>query len=99
MRRMMRMLAALLILLIDLTTTKSQWSQTKERGTIRDVTFRNVQVLSGKEPSVRIFSAKKECNIDDVTFENLVILGRKIGSLEEIKYNSSPKNGENIKIQ
>lgn len=40
--------------LIDLTTTASQWSATLNRGTIEDVVIRNVQVLSGKRPAIRI---------------------------------------------
>ena len=37
--------------LIDLGTTKSQWSKDKQRGTIRNVTFDGVYVLSGMQIS------------------------------------------------
>lgn len=84
--------------LIDLTTTKSQWSKSKERGNIRNVTIRNVQVVSGKEPSVRIFSFGKEANIDDVTIEGLYILGEHITSFDQLKYNKNNRNGENIRF-
>lgn len=82
--------------LIDLTTTKSQWSQSKERGNIRNVTIRNLQVLDGKEPSVRIFSFGNDANIDDVTIEGLYILGEHITSFDQLKYNKNNRNGDNI---
>lgn len=82
--------------LINLTTTKSQWSQSKNRGSIRNVTIRNVQVLSGKEPSVRIFSFGNDANIDDVAIEGLYILGEHITSFDQLKYDKNNRNGENI---
>lgn len=85
--------------LIDLSTTKSQWSQSAQRGTIRDVTIRRVNLLSGKTPSIRIFSFNKTYNIDDVLIEDLTILGEKITSLDQLKCNTSPRNGKNIAVQ
>lgn len=84
--------------LIDLTTTKSQWSKSKERGCIRGVTFRNVQVLSGKEPSVRIFSFNKDKNVDDVTLQGLYVLGEHITDFGQLKYNKNNRNGKNIRF-
>lgn len=85
-------------LLIELTTTKSQWSKDLQRGSIRNVLFENITVLSGKENAIRIFSFKDYANIDEVTIRNLTILGRHIHSMDEIKYNANKYNGENIAI-
>lgn len=86
--------------LIDLTTTKSQWSQTKERGNIRDVLIENVNVLSGKVPSVRIFAFKKDFTIDDVVIRNLTLMGQKILSFDDLRYTENKRsNGENIVIE
>lgn len=86
-------------LLIELTTTRSQWSKDKERGSIRNVLIENVNVLSGKENAIRIFSFKDHANIDDVTIRNLTILGRPIESLEDVKFNGNKYNGGNIRLE
>ena len=83
-------------LLIELTTTKSQWSKSKERGRIRNVLFDNVRVLSGSESSVRVFSFNKDYNIDDVTIRNLTLFGQRISNVSEIKLNGNRHNGGNI---
>lgn len=85
-------------LLIELTTTRSQWSKDKERGNIRDVLIENVTVLAGKENAIRVFSFKENANIDDVTIRNLVILGRHVQGMEDVKYNGNKFNGERIQI-
>ncbi len=86
--------------LIDLTTTKSQWSKTKERGNIRDVLIENVNVLSGKLPSVRIFAFSKDYTIDDVVIRNLILLGDTILSFSDLRYTQNPRsNGKNITIE
>ncbi len=84
--------------LIDLTTTESQWSTSLIRGTIRDVTIRNVQVLSGKRPSIRIWSSGEESAIDDVFISGLHILGEEITDFSQLLCEFSPYNGENIRI-
>lgn len=86
--------------LIDLTTTKSQWSKTKERGNIRDVLIENVTVLSGKLPSVRIFAFSKDYTVDGVVIRNLTLLGKKILSFDDLRYTENPRsNGKNIAIE
>jgi hypothetical protein len=85
--------------LIDLTTTKSQWSKSQERGSILDVLIENVTVLSGKVPSVRIFAFSKDHTIDNITIRNLTLMGRKILSFDDLRYTESPRNnGKNIGI-
>lgn len=82
--------------LIDLTTTESQWSASALRGTIDQVTIRNVQVLSGKKPSIRIYANDESSWIDHVSISNLVVLGEQIRDFDQLPYESSPYNGENI---
>lgn len=85
--------------LLDLTTTESQWSVTFDRGTLNGVTVRNVQVLSGKRPSIRIWSNDETSVIDNVLIENLTILGEPIISFDQLTYEASPFNGPAITLQ
>ena len=84
--------------LIDLTTTKSQWSQSKQRGNIRNVRFDNVTVLGGNESSIRIFSFGKDANIDDVEIRNLTIFGTRMESFDQLRMNTNRHNGGNITL-
>ena len=86
-------------LLIELTTTKSQWSKSAVRGNIRGVVFDNIKVLSGKEASVRIFAYNKDYTIDDVLFRNMEILGKRITSMDDIRLNKNNKIGANIRVE
>ncbi|MDR3050828.1 MAG: hypothetical protein LBU67_03805 [Oscillospiraceae bacterium] len=86
-------------LLVELTTTKSQWSKTKRRGNIRGVMFDAISVLGGKESSIRIFSQGKDANIDDVTFRNLTILGERITDFSQLRMNINRHNGSNIVLK
>lgn len=83
-------------LLIELTTTKSQWSETKTRGVIRNVVFDGVTVLSGKDTAIRLMGFSKDCNIDNVTFQNIQVLGKRITSMEDWRVNKNNRLGENI---
>ena len=84
--------------LIDFTTLESQWSATLKRGTIEDVTVRNVRVLSGKRPSVRIWSYDETSRIDHITISGLNLLGEEITSFGQLVYEASPANGEDIHL-
>lgn len=86
--------------LIDITTIKSQWSKSKERGNIRNVLIENVSVLSGKVPALRIFAFNKDHTIDDLTIKNLVLMGEVITSFDDLRYTFSPRKlGENVVIE
>lgn len=86
--------------LLDLTTTKSQWSQSAQRGNIRDVRFENIAVLAGKVPAVRIFAINKDHTIDGVTLRGLTLMGEKITDFAQLRYTFSPRKlGENIVIE
>ena len=84
--------------LIDFTTTESIWSATARRGTIDNVTVRNVQVLSGKKPSIRIWSNDETSRIDHVQISGLSILGEAITRFDQVSYESSPYNGGDIRF-
>ena len=84
--------------LIDLTTTASQWSATLKRGTIEDVIIRNVQVLSGKRPAVRIWANDETSGINHIQIHNLTILEKQITDFEQVPYEASPYNGEDIRL-
>ena len=82
--------------LIDFSTLESQWSATLKRGTISDVTVRNVRVLSGNRPSVRIWSSDENSMIDHVMISGLNLMGEEIVSFGQIAYEASPANGNDI---
>ena len=84
--------------LIDFTTLESRWSATLKRGTIDDVTVRDVRVLSGKRPAVRIWSFDENSRVDHVTISGLNLLGEEITSFSQLTYEAGPANGENIRI-
>lgn len=85
--------------LIDLTTTESQWSATLKRGTIDGVTVRNVRVLGGVRPAIRIWASDETSVIDHVTISGLEILGEPIGSFDQLTCEFSPCNGPDIRIE
>jgi len=85
--------------LIDLTTTKSQWSKTAERGNIRRVTFDGVTVLDGVESAIRIFSFRKAYNVDDIVLRNITLFGEKITDFSQIRMNVNKHNGVKIAIE
>ncbi|MDR1664057.1 MAG: hypothetical protein LBR83_03935 [Clostridiales bacterium] len=71
--------------LIDLTVAPSGWSSTRERGTIRNVLFENINVLAGiQTPTVRISGYDEDKNIDGVTIKNLTVFGEKIIDLAQL---------------
>lgn len=84
--------------LIDLTTTESSWSATYNRGTIDTVTIRNVQVLSGYKPAIRIWANDETSRIDHVHISNLRILGEEIKSFNQLTCEFSPYNGDDIQL-
>ena len=85
--------------LIDFTTTESQWSATLKRGTIDGVTVRNVQVLSGNRPVLRIFSNDENSVIDHVHISGLSYMGEEIRSFDQLTYEASAYNGADIRLE
>lgn len=73
---------------LDLRIMKSRYSQSKQRGQIRNITFRNIWAAespynAGYTVSV-IGGVSEEHKIEGLVFENLVYGERKIMSLEEL---------------
>ena len=66
--------------LIDFNVKSSNWSQTNERGRIKDISIDNVQVLNTNKANVisRIVGNDTEHKVEDVTIKDLVILGTKV---------------------
>ena len=56
------------------------------------------RVLSGKRPSVRIWSFDENSSIDHVTITGLNFLGEEIVSFDQLAYEACPANGNNIRI-
>lgn len=84
--------------LIDFTTTESQWSATLKRGVIDTVTIKNVQVLSGKKPAIRIWANDETSGIDHVHISGLTLLDEDITGFDQVDYEASPYNGEDIRF-
>jgi polygalacturonase len=73
--------------LIDFNITdSSNWSTTKERGQIENVVIDGVKVLAGKFNTSRINGFDETHIVSDVTIKNLEILGEKITSFEQGKF-------------
>lgn len=86
--------------LIDLHIPKtSNWTSTKERGTIRGVTIDNVKVLEGKFAPSRIEGFDEDHKISEVMITNLDILGKKISDFTKGKFEIDPKTTENITMR
>lgn len=86
--------------LIDLFITQnSNWSSTKERGQIRNVLIDGVTVLSGKFNGSRIMGYDETHTIEDITIKNMEILGEKISSFEQGKFEIDEASTKNLVIE
>ncbi len=69
--------------LIDLNIAQStNWSTTKERGIIQNITIENVTLLEGNDAPSRIKGFDDRHKIENVSIKDLTILGKKITSFE-----------------
>lgn len=84
--------------LIDLTVAASQWTTSPERGSIENVSFENIRVLSGKSPPSRMAGFDGSHGISGVSIDGLYILGRRIRTLEEGNFHIL-ENVEDVKIR
>lgn len=86
--------------LIDLHIAQStNWSKTKERGQIRNVTIENVQVLSGKNSPSRIAGFDEQHTIENVSIKNLVILGENITDFIKGEFEVDEMSTKNLTIE
>ena len=83
--------------LIDLNIAQSgSWSSTEDRGTIENVTIDQVNVLDGKFCPSRINGYDEDHKVSNVTISGLTVLGEKIESGEEGKFEINTETTENI---
>ena len=77
--------------LIDMTIAyNADWSESEERGTISDVLFENIRVLSMADSVVcRMNGESAEKNISDVTIRGLEIEGAQAESAEDISLSTN----------
>jgi hypothetical protein len=86
--------------LIDLFITQNaNWSTTKERGQIRNILIDGVKVLSGKFNGSRIKGYDSTHTIEDVTIKNVEILGEKIASFDQGKFEIDSETTKNLIIE
>ncbi len=86
--------------LIDLDITQnSSWSSTKERGHIKNVVIDGVNVLAGKFNASRIKGYDEAHIVDGITIKNLTILGEKITSLEQGKFEIDDASTKNLVLE
>lgn len=75
---------------ISLWIGKAVWTRDAERGTIRDVLFRNI-TAAGKDLKVELVGADEAHAVDGVRFENVVLNGQPLQQ-EQIKANAAVRN-------
>lgn len=75
------------------------WTTTKERGQIRNVTIDGVKVLSGRSLASRIQGFDETHTIEDITIKNVEILGEKITSFEQGKFEIDGNSTKNLVIE
>jgi hypothetical protein len=86
--------------LIDFNIAQStSWSTTKDRGQIRNVTIDGVNVLSGKFNASRIHGFDETHTVENITIKNLTILGEKITSFEQGKFEIDEATTKNLVIE
>lgn len=86
--------------LIDFNIAQStSWSTTMERGRIRNVVIDGVKVLSGKFSPSRIHGFDGNHTVEDITIRNLEILGEKITSFEQGKFEIDEASAKNLTIE
>lgn len=86
--------------LIDLNIALSgNWSSTRERGQIKNVTIDGVTVLSGRECPSRINGFDEEHMVDGVTIKNLNVLGKDIKDFAEGGFEINEDTTANLTIE
>jgi hypothetical protein len=86
--------------LIDFNIAQnSNWSSTKERGQIRNVVIDGVKVLSGKFNPSRVQGFDETHTVEDITIKNLEILGEKITSFEQGKFEIDATTTKNLVLE
>lgn len=84
--------------LIDLWVGIGPWTQAKQRGTISNIYFDNINVLSGKDQPSRIKGDFDNGLISNVFINNLTIKGKAIKNLKDGLINVYSGATKNIKL-
>ncbi|WFR59733.1 glycosyl hydrolase family 28 protein [Anaerocolumna sp. AGMB13025] len=86
--------------LIDLNIVQnSNWSTTKERGQVRNISIDGVKVLSGKFNASHIGGFDESHTVDGVSIKNLEILGERITSFEQGKFEIDAATAKNLTLE
>lgn len=86
--------------LIDINIAQSpNWSTTKERGQIRNITIENVLVLSGRNSPSRIQGFDETHTVENVSIKNLVILGQQITGFTAGQFEIDGNSTKNLTIE
>lgn len=86
--------------LIDVNIAQSSnWSTTKERGQIMDVVIDGVTVLSGRFNESRIHGFDKDHIAENIHIKDLTILGQKIETFKEGKFDIDEASTKNLVIE
>lgn len=86
--------------LIDLNIMQSSnWSTTRERGSIQNVTIENVSFIDGTQNACRIQGFDSEHKVENVFIKNLNILGKEIKSAKDGQFEMDEDTVTNVQFQ
>lgn len=86
--------------LIDLHIGQStNWSTTKERGSIRDIVIEDVNLLKGNDAPSRIEGFDEDHRVENVSIKNLKILGNPITDFEAGHFEIEESTTEHLTIE
>jgi len=71
-------------ILVDFKILDSQYSKDKEKGQIRDITFRNISIEADILPPSLLLGFNESHTIDNIVFENFRVNGRRITGIEDL---------------
>jgi len=72
-------------LLVDFKILDSQYSKDKEKGHIKNITFRNISVGGDFIPPSILRGYDSQHQVENVTFENFMVGGKKISGIADMK--------------
>jgi hypothetical protein len=71
-------------ILVDFKILNSQYSKDKNRGQIKDITFRNISINADILPPSLLLGYDESHTIDNVVFDNFRVNGRQIKSMDDL---------------
>ena len=86
--------------LIDIAILQnSNWSTTKERGTIRDIVLENISFLEGNKNSCRITGYDDTHRVENIKIRNMSLFGKEVHSLAEGRIEADSKTISDLVIE